>query len=258
MDCPTIRTVSLEKRIPIACLLIIVGLMPLAGCATEQTRGLATTERWKPANERAGVAETRDTTAQLPSPATPGLQPSATAVSKETVRSLPPLPSPPVATQEYAATSMTAQLWDRQTPNPPIRLVSDELPSPASIANASLPNPPLRIARVEPRSPVELGVVHVNQRSFERQVLRSDVTVLVDFYATWCGPCKALAPRLEEVAAESPRARIVKVDIDDSPELAARYGVDSVPTLLVFKDGQLVAKQSGVASKARLKAMLDL
>jgi thioredoxin 1 len=82
--------------------------------------------------------------------------------------------------------------------------------------------------------------------------------VLVDFYATWCGPCKALAPKLEEVAQESPQAKVIKVNIDDSPELADRYGVKSVPTLIVFRDGQVAAKQRGAVSKARLKTMLEM
>lgn len=105
---------------------------------------------------------------------------------------------------------------------------------------------------------VPRGVLHANAADFEGQVLRSDVPVLVDFYASWCGPCKALAPTLEEVAVESPRAKVVKVNIDDSPELAARYGVNSVPSLMVFKDGRLVARHEGVVGKTRLKTMLDL
>ncbi len=99
-------------------------------------------------------------------------------------------------------------------------------------------------------------VLHVSTSTFDQHVLGSEVPVLVDFYADWCGPCKALAPTLEQVAAENPQARVVKVNIDDSPELAARYGVKSVPRLLVFKDGQIAARKNGVASKAALNALL--
>ena len=101
-------------------------------------------------------------------------------------------------------------------------------------------------------------MIHANEATFEQQVLRSNVPVLVDFYASWCGPCKRLAPALEEVATESPQAKVVKVNVDDNPELAARYGVKSVPSLMVFKGGQVVAKQQGFVGKSRLKTMLTL
>jgi thioredoxin 1 len=101
-------------------------------------------------------------------------------------------------------------------------------------------------------------VTHVTAGNFAEDVLRSDGTVLVDFYAPWCGPCRALSPTLEEIARENPRARVVKVDVDSSPELADRYGVSSVPSLMVFKNGRVVARQQGVASKTRLLSMLDL
>ena len=116
------------------------------------------------------------------------------------------------------------------------------LPPPAAPgAPAAIPSP----SATRPAS-----VLTVSEATFDQQVLRSPVPVLVDFHATWCGPCKVTAPTLDQLAVENPQARIVKVDIDENPHLAAYYRVDSVPSLL--------AQQRGVASKARLTAMLDL
>jgi thioredoxin 1 len=99
-------------------------------------------------------------------------------------------------------------------------------------------------------------VRHANEANFYELVLDSDVPVLVDFYADWCGPCRRIAPVLEELARETPNAMIVKVNVDDSPELAARYGIDAIPSLKVFEDGKVVDEQVGLPSKARLKEML--
>ncbi len=99
-------------------------------------------------------------------------------------------------------------------------------------------------------------VQHANDSNFDQRVLSSDALVLVDFYADWCGPCKMLAPVLEELARENPEARIVKVNVDHSPRLAARYGISSIPSLKAFKDGQVVGEHVGMASKAHLKALL--
>lgn len=149
-----------------------------------------------------------------------------------------------------AAVSMVGQA--QVAPAPPVpAILSSQPASPA----------PVRVARLE--RPAEApaaarSVVHVNERNFAQQVLRSDEPVLVDFYATWCGPCRALAPTLADLAAESPRAKVVKIDVDENQELAERYGVQSLPCLLVFKNGRVVSRQVGVASKSRLKGMLDL
>ncbi len=107
------------------------------------------------------------------------------------------------------------------------------------------------------QSTVENAEVTVSPvTSFDDQVLKSDVPVLVDFYADWCGPCQLQAPILDELASEIGTARIVKVNVDDNPELAARYQISSIPTLLLFKNGHLVARHLGLASKSQVKALL--
>lgn len=98
----------------------------------------------------------------------------------------------------------------------------------------------------------------VSSNDFKSKVLDATEPVLVDFFATWCGPCKMIAPTLDEVASEVVgRARVVKVDIDASPDIANRYGVMSVPTLIVFKGGEPVRQTVGVQPKQNLLAMLD-
>ena len=97
----------------------------------------------------------------------------------------------------------------------------------------------------------------ISSSQFAAEVEGADVPVLVDFFATWCGPCKMLAPTLDQVAAEvAGRAKVVKVDIDASPDLAQRFGVMSVPTLAVFKDGKLVNQAVGVQPKQNILSMI--
>jgi thioredoxin 1 len=86
---------------------------------------------------------------------------------------------------------------------------------------------------------------HVTAATFDERVLKCDKPVLVDFYAEWCGPCRQLTPRLEEFAQEHPEVRVVKVNVDNSPELARRYGVKAMPTLLVIRDGKVAKKRMG-------------
>ncbi len=99
-------------------------------------------------------------------------------------------------------------------------------------------------------------IEHINADEFDKKVLQSEVPVLVDFYAEWCGPCQALAPLLEEVAQETPSAKIVKVNVDENYELASRYDITSIPSLLVFKNSELADRHVGLANKAALKELL--
>ena len=101
-----------------------------------------------------------------------------------------------------------------------------------------------------------MAIIHANETSFKEHVLDAKGTVLVDFWASWCGPCRMLAPVLEEVAAERPDVKVCKVNVDEEQELAISYGVSSIPTLLVFKNGQLVNKSIGAIPKAKILEML--
>mgnify|MGYP000968980455 CR=1 FL=1 len=102
------------------------------------------------------------------------------------------------------------------------------------------------------------ATIEVNEGNFETEVLNSAQPVLVDFWAAWCGPCKMLAPVLEEVAAEKRgQAKIVKVDVDANPVLAARFGVQSIPTLLYFAEGEVRHQTVGVTGKKAIVEKLD-
>ena len=108
-----------------------------------------------------------------------------------------------------------------------------------------------------PQTPQAGHVEHVDEASFEEKVLNSQVPVLVDFYADWCGPCKELAPLLEEIASENPNTKFVKVNVDESPGLASRYEISSIPNLNLFKSGKVVAKHIGLLDKEHLVSLLS-
>lgn len=94
--------------------------------------------------------------------------------------------------------------------------------------------------------------------NFDKEVLKSKVPVLVDFFATWCGPCKMMAPAVEALAAEyEGKAKIGKLDVEESADIAARYGVMMVPTVILFKNGEVVSKNVGLQNKNTLKNALD-
>ena len=101
-----------------------------------------------------------------------------------------------------------------------------------------------------------MAIVHANAQTFPQEVLQSNETVLVDFWAAWCGPCKMLAPILEELDGVAP-CKIVKVDVDAEPALAMQFGIESIPTLLVFRNGQLVNRSVGLVSKADILRLMQ-
>lgn len=101
-----------------------------------------------------------------------------------------------------------------------------------------------------------MAEIIINADNFEKEVLQSEIPVLVDFWATWCGPCKMLAPTVAKIAEEQEgKLKVAKVDVDDNQELAVRFGISSIPTLMVFEGGQVKNMSVGVRSKAQIEAM---
>ena len=106
--------------------------------------------------------------------------------------------------------------------------------------------------------PVSDKIVHVTDDNFENEVLQSSDPVLVDYWAEWCGPCKMIAPVLDEIASEyDGRVKVAKLNIDDNPNTPPRYGIRDIPTLMLFKDGEVEATKVGAVSKSQLVGFLD-
>ena len=101
-------------------------------------------------------------------------------------------------------------------------------------------------------------IVHTTDATFTQDVLKSDIPVLLDFWAEWCGPCKMIAPILDEIAGEyQDRVKIAKLNIDENPQTPHKYGIRGIPTLILFKNGALEAQKVGAVSKSQLSAFLD-
>jgi thioredoxin 1 len=101
-------------------------------------------------------------------------------------------------------------------------------------------------------------IIHVSDETFDQEVLKSELPVLVDYWAEWCGPCKMLAPIVDEIAKEyEGRLKVCKLDIDANPLTPPKYGIRGIPTLMLFKNGEVVATKVGAISKAQLTAFVD-
>ena len=101
-----------------------------------------------------------------------------------------------------------------------------------------------------------MSVIHITSATIENEVLHSDKPVLLDFWASWCGPCRMVGPILDEIAAERSDIKVCKINVDEQPALAAQFGVMSIPTLVVIKNGQEVNRSVGALPKARILALL--
>ena len=101
-----------------------------------------------------------------------------------------------------------------------------------------------------------MSVITITKENFEAEVLNSDKPVLLDFWASWCGPCRMVSPVVDEIAAEHTEMKVGKVNVDEQPELANRFGIMSIPTLTVLRDGKVVNQAVGVRPKAQIEAML--
>ena len=101
-----------------------------------------------------------------------------------------------------------------------------------------------------------IAVIHVNKNNFEQEVLRSDKPVLLDFWASWCGPCRMVAPILDAIAADRNDVTIAKINVDEESELAAQFGIMSIPTLMVVKNGAVVRQAVGAQPRERIEALL--
>ena len=125
-------------------------------------------------------------------------------------------------------------------------------------ATASRGFTPLRIALAE-KDNMNMNELTLTRENFEEEVLRGDLPVLVDFWATWCGPCRMLAPVIAEIAeAHEGVLKVGKVNVDEQPELATAYRVESIPTVFLFRNGEIAAKAVGFRSRADLESLLGL
>src|SRR5690606_36603384 len=132
-------------------------------------------------------------------------------------------------------------------------IVDPDQPSPRRPPVSARPRPPFRRPLL-----MSQDIVHVTDATFEQEVLKSPTPVLVDYWAEWCGPCKMIAPVLEDIAREyGDRVKVAKLNVDENPATPPRYGIRGIPTLILFKNGDVEAIKVGAVSKSQLSAFLD-
>ena len=103
-----------------------------------------------------------------------------------------------------------------------------------------------------------MSVININKNNFQDEVMHSDKPVLLDFWASWCGPCRMVSPIVDEIAAERSDIKVGKINVDEQPELAAQFGVMSIPTLVVMKNGQIVNQAVGARPRSAIESMLNV
>ena len=101
-----------------------------------------------------------------------------------------------------------------------------------------------------------MSAININKNNFQNEIMDSEKTVLLDFWAPWCAPCRMVAPIIEEIAGERPDIKVGKINVDEQPELASKFGIMSIPTLVVMKNGKIVQQVSGVRPKNAILEML--
>ena len=102
-----------------------------------------------------------------------------------------------------------------------------------------------------------MSVLKITKENFENEILKSQKTVLLDFYADWCGPCRMVSPLVDQIAEENPEYLVGKINVDEQPELAQQFGVMSIPTLVVLKDGKIIEQSAGARGKDQILEMLE-